>query len=139
MLGFSFLLSFLSRGLNSHSQRRADDAQLRQELLAHQRRQLLHASIPEVYAVQEQFGARFEELRYLLIQHDPAFLGPVAAASPLYAELTRTLLYQLDKATTQLLVVELVQREIGLWFGRHYAAQSGVGALATAIDDWRQQ
>lgn len=137
MFGFSFLLSLLSRGLNSSIRRRSDEVQLRQELLAHQR-QLMHAAIPDVHAAQEHFRQQFSELHHLLVLHDPAFLGPKAAASPLYPEITRTLLYQLGKAGTYPQLLELVQREVALWFGRQYAAQSGVEELAIAIQEWRQ-
>ncbi|MBF9220664.1 hypothetical protein [Hymenobacter ruricola] len=76
------LFSLLTAGLNRYFRGRADETQLRRELLAHRRRQLLHQNIPDVYAARTAFGARFEELQALLVAHDPAHLQKLAAGSP---------------------------------------------------------
>ncbi|TGE14520.1 hypothetical protein [Hymenobacter elongatus] len=82
----------LSRAVNGNSQRRSDETQLRQELLAQQRRQFLYAQIPDVYEAEQRFGSAFTALVELLVRHDLAGLGTAAAGSPLYPELARTVL-----------------------------------------------
>ncbi|WP_426492161.1 hypothetical protein [Hymenobacter sp. 102] len=94
--GVGLLLRLISR----RPRNRADENQLRQELLAHQRRQLLQARIPNLNTARQEVGPHLDSLVQVLIQHDPAGLGADAEASPLYPELARTLLYQLPKAAT---------------------------------------
>jgi hypothetical protein len=119
-------------------QKRSDELQLRQEIIAHQRRQLLHASIPDLSVIQELFGNKFDELRQLVIQYDPAWLGQDATISPLYSELTRTLLFQLHRPVTCAQLLSLVQQEVSLWFGRQYSTSKRVEELMIAIANWHQ-
>lgn len=132
--GLGLLLGLISR--RQHNQ--ADESQLRRELLAHQRRQLLHAQIPDLDTVRHAFGARFDSLRQLLVRHDPAGLGPDAPDSPLYPELARTLLCQLPKAATPEQRLSLLQQEVYLWFGRKVRPPEPADALTLAFEAWQQ-
>lgn len=130
----SLLLNLFSRRLRD----RAEATQLRQELLAHQRRQLLHAQIPNLDTARQAFGTRFDSLYQLLVHHDPAGLGPDSSDSPLYPELARTLLYQLPKTTTSEQRLRLLQQEVYLWFGRGVRPPEPDEALAQAFETWQQ-
>ncbi|MCA8830577.1 hypothetical protein [Hymenobacter pini] len=130
--GFGLLLRLISR--RQHS--RADENQLRQELLAHQRRQLLHARIPNLDMARQEFGSHLNSLVQVLIQHDPAGLEADAEASPLYPELARTLLYQLPKAATPEQRLRLLQQELYLWFGRQAPPPESEDALTLAFEAW---
>jgi len=133
--GLGLLLALVSR--RQHNQ--AAESQLRRELLAHQRRQLLHAQIPDLDTARHAFGSHFDSLHQLLVHHNPAGLGPDAAASPLYPELARTLLYQLPKAATPEQRFGLLQQEIYLWFGREVRPPKPDDALTQAFETWQQK
>jgi hypothetical protein len=137
MLGI-VLFNWVVRLLGRQTESRADERQLRRELLAHQRRQLIHQHIPEQYAVREAFGPRFEELLQLLIDHDPAGVGAAAATNVYYPELTRTLLYQLGKAGNDEQLRNLLRQEQGLWFGPGSIEEERLVGLTTAVGTWRQ-
>ncbi|MET4106069.1 hypothetical protein [Hymenobacter sp. UYP22] len=132
--GLGLLLALVSR----QQRNRADDNQLRRELVAHQRRQLLHAQIPNLDTARYAFGPRFDSLHQLLVRHDPAGLGPDAPDSPLYPELARTLLYQLPKATTPGRRLALLQQEVYLWFGREVRPPEPADTLTLAFEAWQQ-
>lgn len=132
--GLGLLLALVSR----RQRNRADENQLRRELLAHQRRQLLHAQIPDLDTTRHTFGPRFDSLHQLLVRHDPAGLGPDAPASPLYPELARTLLYQLPKTATPGQRLGLLQQEVYLWFGREVRPPAPDDALTQAFEAWQQ-
>jgi hypothetical protein len=136
MVGLN-LFSLLARGISQYFQSRSGDTQLRRELLAHRRRELLHQHIPDVYAAQEKFGVGFDELHQLLISHDPAGQGKLAATSPYYPELARTLLYQLPLADSEEKLLSLVKQEISLWFGQAALPAQGLAMLTQAISQWR--
>lgn len=121
MLGTN-LFTFLAGLLSGHFRSRSDETQLRRELLAHRRRQLLHQHIPDVYQAREQFGSLFEDTHAILVEHDPGHLGALAAASTYYPELTRTLLYQFKAISSVGEMGNLIRQETGLWFGRQAAA-----------------
>ncbi|RSK44662.1 hypothetical protein [Hymenobacter perfusus] len=132
--GLGLLLALVSR----RQRNQAAENQLRRELLAHQRRELLHAQIPDLATARHAFGIHFDSLHQLLVHHDPAGLGPDAAASPLYPELARTLLYQLPKAATPEQRLGLLQQEIYLWFGRDVRPLEPDHALTQAFEAWQQ-
>lgn len=137
MLGIP-LLSLVMRLFNRQSESRADERQLRRELLAHQRRQLIHQHIPDVYQARETFGARFEELLALFVAHDPAGVGATANSNAYYPELTRTVLYQLArKAPTDEQLPDLLRQELGLWFGAGTVYAEELAELTRAIGHWR--
>ena len=132
MLGLN-LFSLLTRGINSFLQGRRDETQLQRELLAHRRRQLLHQHIPDVHAARQAFGPRFDEIHQLLVSHDPAGLKELAATSPFYPELARTLLYQLPRAESEEQVYQLVRQEVSLWFGQRAVNEEVLRPLADDI------
>ncbi|MDU0368823.1 hypothetical protein ACFPAF_00325 [Hymenobacter endophyticus] len=132
--GLGLLLALVSR----RQRNRADENHLRRELLAHQRRQLLHAQLPDLGTARRAFGPRFDSLHQLLVRHDLAGLGPDAPASPLYPELARTLLYRLPKATTPGQRLGLLQQEVYLWFGREVRLPEPDDALTQAFEAWQQ-
>lgn len=128
--------SLLSGLLNRRFQNRSDETQLRRELLAHRRRELVHQHIPDVYAAQATFGQRFDELLNLLISYDPGHLRKLAAESPYYPEMARTLLYQLAGADTMEKMRELLRQETSLWFGQRVISADELEALAAALWQW---
>jgi hypothetical protein len=130
------LFSLFAGGLSRYFQSRSDETRLRWELLAHRRRQLLHQHIPDAYSARDTFGARFDELHLLLVKHDPGSLKKLAADSPFYPELARTLLYQLPQADSEEKVLALVQQEVHLWFGQRLLNADVLPALASSIYQW---
>ncbi|RTQ51435.1 hypothetical protein EJV47_06425 [Hymenobacter gummosus] len=137
MLGLR-LFTWLVGLLGQRTESRADERQLRRELLAYQRRQLIHQHIPEEHRVREAFGPRFEELLQLLVQHDAAGTGPAAPTNAYYPELTRTVIYQLGKAQTDEQLLTLLRQEQGLWFGSGSIDEQALEALAIDVQRWRQ-
>lgn len=136
MLGLN-LFALAARLLTGRMQSRHDETQLRRELLAHQRRQLIHHRIPDAHTVQVSFGSQFDELRELLVLHDPGRLGQDATNSPLYEELARTIIYQLPSAGETTTVPSLVQQEVSLWFGAPAAAAAQLAPLSEAVVNWQ--
>ena len=136
MLTFRQSLLFASI-IDRHFKGRSDDARLRQELLVHRRRELLHQHIPDVYAARADFGPRSEELPDLLLSHDPAGLNDRAAPSPYYPELARTLLLQLSPTQSKGQMHDFLQQELSRWFGHSLSKAARVPRLAEALYQWR--
>jgi hypothetical protein len=136
MLGIPFL-SLILRFFGQRAEGQADERQLRRELLAHQRRQLVHQRIPDVHTARDTFGPRFDALHQLLVAHDPAGVGASAPTNAYYPELTRTLLYQLDKAGTSEQLLSLLRQEQSLWFGPGSIYEEELAELARAVEEWR--
>jgi hypothetical protein len=134
-----FVFNLLAKLINYRSQRRADETQLRRELLAHRRRELLHQHIPDVLMARKTFGPRFDELQQMLVLHDPGNQGELAADSPYYPELARTLLYQLPANSSAAKVWEVLRQEVSLWFGLRAASEETLQGLATAIGEWQAE
>jgi len=130
------LFSLLSGALNRRFQNHSDETQLRRELLAHRRRELLYQHIPDVYAAQAAFGQRFDELLNLLISYDPGQLRKLAAESPYYPEMARTLLYQLAGIDTIEKMRELLRQETSLWFGQRIISAAELDMLTAALWQW---